>query len=169
MGIIKYKEVRYYNCEPTASDHKISISNWRSLQVYKHNVIKVVNDECDDINIYDITLDEFHEINYCNKTVYKPYSILGCRLVCNKCYGTGKTDWVKKIMTSQPKFLNPKFDRNPKEDILMLEIPFHNEYLYTSLPKLESTQEFCPKCHGSGLNHVRNYKVITSFFIGDRQ
>ena len=58
MGIIKYKEVRYYNCEPTASDHKISISNWRSLQVYKHNVIKVVNDECDDINIYDITLDE---------------------------------------------------------------------------------------------------------------
>jgi len=116
--------------------------------------------------IENIDLDEFHEINYCNKTVRKLFTLRRCYLVCSLCCGTGKTDWISKVIKSERSYRSKKFERDPKAEILTLS-RFSNKHkkeilIDVSSPVLTMAEERCEKCYGSGLNMVKSYELTKS-------
>lgn len=142
----------------------VGIGDWRTISYdEKNNETTVVIFDCNEIVIKDLSLDEFHEINYCNKTVKKYFTIYRCHLQCNRCNGSGTTDWISKVVKEKPLLDIKPFDRDPKGRILALQLP--NCVIYASSPKLISSLEICSDCYGSGLNHVKQYKIIDEFFI----
>ena len=88
--------------------------NWRAIMedITKDSLIVTLED-CDEVYIRDINLSEFHEINYCNKTVEKSFDLGNCWLVCKKCGGTGVTDWVSNTM-NKPTEMKFKYSYNRK-------------------------------------------------------
>lgn len=146
---------------------EVDITNWRALiEDSDEDKVTFVTEQCDEISISDVTVDEVHEINYCNKTVKKPNGlIVGSWLPCRHCAGSGLTDWISKTMSVPFRMERLEYDRNPKDEIINLDMLSLYLSLYTSTPKRLSSQEFCSFCHGCGLNLVRNFNIIKRFKI----
>lgn len=142
---------------------KIDVTNWRCIIDYpKNQKLEIITEKYERFLVEDVTLTEFHEINYCNKTVTKLFQLNRLHLPCILCNGKGKIDWVAKIIrTSKPMPLNKSFDRNTEGPILILTRSDINQpgIVYVSTPKIISGEEICSFCHGSGLNFVNNFKV----------
>ncbi|MFW9872202.1 MAG: hypothetical protein ACFFG0_03795 [Candidatus Thorarchaeota archaeon] len=169
MGIILYK---FSNEAPFVMMDEIDISNWRALIISDiiDNVIVVTNN-CNEICIKGISLDEFHEINYCNKTVRKSYMQGSYWLPCQKCNGSGVLDWISNIV-SLPNISINKFNyrRNSKGKIYSLQDPnkrqeFRFRSIYISTPQKVESQEYCSFCYGCGLNRINEFKILKSLTV----
>jgi ferredoxin len=164
MGKIKFKptdDLEFNRIED------LDITNWRAMLVSeKSKTIIVTLESCDEALIKDITQEEFHEINYCNKTVEKSFELGQCWLVCKRCDGSGLTDWITKTMEKPRRInFNLKYDRNNKGEIIKLQLPKHPLVLYISTPKKTSSEEYCIHCHGCGLNRVNQFKILDRICI----
>lgn len=113
---------------------------------------------------------------------------VGVSIPCPKCYGKRKLDWVEKIMTKRS--YPPPITRDPYARVLKFKIPVKynphipskdmdymnpfftdnflhriqkditHQYIYTSYPNIETHEEYCPKCYGSGLRELSNSGVV---------
>lgn len=162
MGTLKFKQTEQFKYSIYES---AEITDWRTVAYdEKNNEIAATIFDCNEIIIRDLSLDEFHEINYCCQTVEKTFSLYSCHLCCVRCSGSGVSDWISETMRKRPNLQIIPFDRNPKGRVLAFTQRSGNT-LYTSSPKLISSQKLCSYCHGSGLNRIHYHAIIDEFFI----
>lgn len=148
--------------------HEVDVTNWRALisETFKSD-ITIITEQCDEILIKNLSLDELNEINYCNITVHKNVEdTIGAWLPCRRCKSSGLTDWVSKTMANDSVLMNMDlYDRDPNGYIFSLTMPNFERSILSSTPKKVSSQEFCPQCKGSGLNILKNFEIIKRFKI----
>lgn len=180
-GIIKFIHSEHQQYSFSNSD-QIRIQNWRSIQSGRREkegeVLYIVLSSCLKVFIVDLSIEELHEINYCNKTIKKPFMFSKIPLVCRFCQGFGFIYWIDE-MTGNP--TNPdnktysytrqnekfNFDRNPQGEIVVMSDEYmpHDKPYYNSTPYIIEGQMICKYCHGSGLHLTNNYKIQKRIYI----
>jgi len=136
-------------------DFTLLIYNWRTIQPTSNGLI-VTFSTCEQFSFPNLTMDDFHEINYCNKTVKMPFSYLQENLICDICHGKGTLDWIDNI-TKYVKYtegMEFSYLRNPKGPIRK-KLGY-----YFSTPHLKKGQYLCSACYGSGLYKFNFIKMV---------
>jgi len=91
MGKIIFKATGKIPRPPEVTEKlldKINITNWRYLQEHALG-ITLVDNLLRVYDIFDITLDQFHQINHNNGTGIKSYKYIKNTLSCPFCEGSG--------------------------------------------------------------------------------
>lgn len=152
--------------------HKIDITNWRYLQENAGGVI-FIDRFFRVYEIFDMTIDQFHQRNYQKGKEEKSYKYLKNNLSCTACTGKGIVDWIHKIMGKKDdaasKYIAsfPTYKRNKKGNINVchfnklgqIDEPHVDFFLSTAY--IKKGEEICPKCLGSGLHWSDNKILIT--------
>jgi len=155
----------------------IDITNWRYIRYVKEkNYIITCIPPLREVLIRNMNIEEFHEINYCSKTIFASYDFTVYVSVCHNCFGSGKSDWVSSIMKKPRKFniicegtkISNEFQRNPKGEILeTVSIIYPHETIYVSSPMKTKYEEVCKYCYGSGSLLIGSKVNVVKKFILD--
>jgi len=162
MGIIKFYE--YANLQHS-NLQELNVINWRGLRetvMDGQEGVYFIDIDFSQYFIFDITISEIHELNYCNKTIEKPFIYINNRIVCSKCSGEGVFWWVDQAMPKNTfRIIPEKYERNAKGDILVIGQVSDDKYpYYVSTPHKRSGQEFCNRCCGTGFYFVSQECII---------
>lgn len=158
---------------------RFNVSNsWQACKKFYEILLVVV-----DFQVYKIiektTFEKFFYDCLLNGSYMKDPHIeadqIGIEMFCSKCQGTGKTDFVKKVMnppitTSQPTGRVDKYNKVLKFTSQLLNDPHlsspyayaffekqsisdQNKTLsiYASCPEITDYQNYCDFCYGTGL------------------
>lgn len=156
--------------------NKIDISNWRYIQEQAGGVI-FIDKFFRVYEILDMSIDQFHQLNYNKGVEEKSYKYIKNNLSCTSCTGTGVVDWIHKIMGKKDEVINkyiksfPTYNRNKKGKVNVCHFnklaqpdEIHVTF-FLSTPYLKKGEEVCPKCLGSGLNWFTNKILITKVMV----
>jgi hypothetical protein len=142
----------------------IRISNWRYISYTLGSVIDEIH-VCINYFIYsifDLSPSEFYKLsNNPTKNLYKNFKLQRGSLLCSVCNGRGTVDWIKNVtLESRTAGQDSKAfvrDRKGKINIYSTEtIP--KKIFYLSSPQLRKGENYCRKCHGSGI--LTNYNTV---------
>lgn len=164
MAIVKYiPQPEIWQSTLHKSD--LEIKNWRVL-VHginrKHHGVHITMPSFNSFFIYDITIEEIHELNYCNKTVSKPFEFFNNKIMCGECNGEGTIYWIDAIMkkNNRTTIFNQqysKYKRYAMGEVLVLNV--NHEPSYVSTPYKGDGQEYCKHCCGTGVRFVKESLV----------
>lgn len=171
-GIIKH----IHSIGQHYSTSQIKTQNWRSIQLSRKEKEKeglyITLPSCLVVFVSDFSIEDLHEINYCNKTITKLFMFSRTSLLCGFCRGSGFRYWIDE-MTGNPtdgkkgdyylfyKREKFNFNRNPKGEIVVISnrnLPYHKP-CYNSTPYITEGQVICKYCCGSGLHLADNLKI----------
>jgi hypothetical protein len=112
---------------------------------------------------------------------------IGASVACHMCYGKRRLDWIEKIMRKRS--FPDENKRDPYARVLKFKVPIKynphlsdknvyinpfftdtflddlkkkvtHQYIYTSYPTIDTHEEYCPKCYGSGLREITNNQIV---------
>lgn len=152
--------------------NKIDISNWRYVQECGGGLI-FIDKFFRVYEILDISINQFHQLNYNKGVEEKSYKYIKNNLSCTACIGTGIVDWIHKVMGKKDEVASkyvhefPSYKRNKKGIINVCHfnklglIDEPRVTFFLSTPYLKKGEETCPKCLGSGLHWFASKILIT--------
>jgi hypothetical protein len=140
-----------------------NLHNWRAvIENYRKDIngIAVVTREYRCIFLEGMTFNEFNYLNSTNAKISIPFGVIKNYLICKKCFGSGKTDWVQAPRGStQPRSSQNPFVYNRKERIIT--IAEYDGVTYSlSKPNIKPGEELCSSCLGSGIFFKGELKFI---------
>jgi len=153
----------------------INLQNWRGLRETNYRDTDGLYVILKNFRMYFIpnfTIKEFHEANYCNKTLNNEYKYIKNVLSCDQCNGDGKMDWVEtarggKIKPQHHHGGDDRFIRGKHTPIHKLVYDPKLAPQYVSSVAIKKGEEVCRKCSGSGLllaaakQHITESKPLT--------
>ena len=105
--------------------------------------------------VHNLSIWTFHKINHKNIDVSYVFDYVRSALICTRCGGTGKIDWIDKATPARKAdFVNLnevlKYVRNKKGPVNILS-DYGDFITYTSTPVKRVGENLCPDCYGCGI------------------
>lgn len=159
---------------------QLSFKN-RIIRVANRRIISELVDGRIEITLYnltryivDIPYEEFCKIDRENKIVLRrAFEYYTSYLVCTKCKGKGKIDWIEKITGNTKKIydLNDDLTYQRNTKVTNLFSPIKSivgvKAMYVSEPIIFDGEEICPVCKGSGAYALRRQRFLAKHFDDD--
>lgn len=162
---------------PESQAKLIDVSNWRYIKdgsYHNQEGLFIVLHNCRLFFMPELSIDEFHNINYKNLTV-KKYSIhIRNVLTCIDCAGKGVVDWLQNVTKTPPirrgycKYWDYVRDKKGPIRNVYCGDAFHigtYKTLIVSTPVKKDEMFYCTACHASGLRLGRNTVIRKEFFL----
>jgi len=136
----------------------IGIDNWRVIG-RDENKLYLITHDCKTYHISDLSIEQFHDTVKKGIALIKEGTFTQVSLACQRCGGTGVTDWISDIVgTKKDRRLTKdalSFKRDPK--IPTYKITLNNKtFLNVSSALVPMARKHCSLCKGSGLHFISN-------------
>lgn len=136
---------------------KIKLNNFRAVSDILKPDLFIITEQCYEFKILNMSMKQFLEVISKNLTIEKFGMFLGCSLICQKCNGTGITDWVTNIMGRTIEtnlYLESINFKAKKGNLIPIVCNVHagdRGTLYFNQAKISKATEHCRFCNGSGV------------------
>lgn len=165
MGVINFvpsKEISLPSCSRDAYFRQIHVANWRLLgDITDSNMLIIITHNYRTFEVEGLTFDELLDVNYAKGSIERPFRYHSTTTSCVGCHGSGKVDWIEKIMkrnADKPNFPLQYYIRDPKYINLFKGPQFFEgiNTIYGSVPHMREGFEACPICKGTGLHYLED-------------
>jgi len=173
MGTINFissTEMPFPSCSRHIGDRsayfkQIYVRNWRLVcEIIESKTLFVITHNYRTFEIEGITLDDFFDNNDKKGSIERPFRYHSTTISCIGCHGSGKVDWIGKIMkrdADRPDYSLKFYVRDPHCVNSFQGPPFFKgiDTIYGSVPHLSDGFEICHRCKGTGL-HSMNESIL---------
>jgi len=131
------------------------VINWRAVGQMANNELYLITFDCNILHIRDLSLEQFHEMNFMGLDLSKEGVFNEISLTCPHCIGKGITDWITQATGHSRNKFNDDivFERDKTLSALKLPLYIGQETIdiFFARSIIPEAHEHCKECNGTGL------------------